>query len=68
MVPSVPLLVAGRTLGGVSTSLLFSVFESWMVDKAEFEKLGYPKPHVDWKESKERCIQRYKQDMADADP
>lgn len=31
MVPSVPLLFAGRALGGVSTSLLFSVFESWMV-------------------------------------
>ncbi|KAK3333403.1 major facilitator superfamily transporter [Cercophora scortea] len=31
MVPSLPLLVAGRVLGGLSTSLLFSVFESWMV-------------------------------------
>jgi len=31
MVPSVPLLFAGRVLGGISTSLLFSVFESWMV-------------------------------------
>ncbi|KAJ0108159.1 hypothetical protein J7T55_000124 [Diaporthe amygdali] len=31
MVPSLPLLFAGRVLGGVSTSLLFSVFESWMV-------------------------------------
>lgn len=31
MVPSVPVLFAGRVLGGVSTSLLFSVFESWMV-------------------------------------
>ncbi|KAK1836665.1 hypothetical protein QBC39DRAFT_271735 [Podospora conica] len=29
--PSVPLLVLGRVLGGVGTSLLFSVFESWMV-------------------------------------
>ncbi|KAI1330505.1 DNA photolyase, FAD-binding/Cryptochrome [Xylariaceae sp. FL0255] len=34
----------------------------------EFEKLGYPKPHVDYKQSKERCLQRYKHDMADADP
>lgn len=31
VVPSVPVLFAGRVLGGVSTSLLFSVFESWMV-------------------------------------
>jgi hypothetical protein len=27
----VPLLFVGRVLGGVGTSLLFSVFESWMV-------------------------------------
>lgn len=38
------------------------------LSEEEFSKLGYPKPHVDYKESKERCIQRYKQDMADADP
>ncbi|KAK3692087.1 major facilitator superfamily transporter [Podospora appendiculata] len=31
MLPSLPLLFAGRVLGGLSTSLLFSVFESWMV-------------------------------------
>lgn len=30
-VPWVPALVLGRVLGGVGTSLLFSVFESWMV-------------------------------------
>ena len=36
--------------------------------KEEFEKLGYPKPHVDFKESKERSIARYKSDLADADP
>ncbi|KAI1358315.1 DNA photolyase, FAD-binding/Cryptochrome [Xylaria arbuscula] len=38
------------------------------LDKEEFKKLGYPEPHVDLKESKERCLQRYKHDMADADP
>lgn len=38
------------------------------LSKTEFEKLGYPAPHVDFKESKDRCIQRYKGDMADADP
>ncbi|KAK5662030.1 hypothetical protein OQA88_10142 [Cercophora sp. LCS_1] len=30
-IPSLPLLFAGRVLGGLGTSLLFSVFESWMV-------------------------------------
>ena len=34
--------------------------------KAEFEKLGYPRPHVDWKETKQRCMERFKSDMADA--
>lgn len=29
--PSLPLLFLGRVLGGISTSLLFSVFEGWMV-------------------------------------
>ncbi|KAI3390554.1 hypothetical protein diail_9206 [Diaporthe ilicicola] len=40
MVPSLPLLFAGRVLGGVSTSLLFSVFESWMVTDFHARKLG----------------------------
>jgi len=31
VVPSVPLLFAGRVLGGIGTSLLFSVFDTWMV-------------------------------------
>ncbi|KAL1892500.1 hypothetical protein Sste5346_007010 [Sporothrix stenoceras] len=36
-----PLLLLGRILGGISTSLLFSVFESWMVtDFWENEKYG----------------------------
>jgi MFS transporter, MFS domain-containing protein family, molybdate-anion transporter len=30
-VPSMAVLLLGRVLGGVSTSLLFSAFESWMV-------------------------------------
>lgn len=38
MVPRAPLLFAGRALGGVATSLLFSVFESWMV--ADFAARG----------------------------
>ena len=36
--PSLPLLLAGRALGGLATSLLFSVFESWMV--ADFHARG----------------------------
>ncbi|KAK4453997.1 hypothetical protein QBC34DRAFT_175242 [Podospora aff. communis PSN243] len=43
-IPSVPVLFAGRVLGGVGTSLLFSVFESWMVGdvkgKGKGEELG----------------------------
>jgi hypothetical protein len=32
-VPSMPVLLVGRVLGGLSTSLLFTAFESWMVRK-----------------------------------
>eukprot|EP01042_Synura_sphagnicola_P000912 gene912-1021_t len=35
-----PLLLTGRVLGGLSTNLLFSSFESWMV--SEHRKRGYP--------------------------
>ncbi|KAI1877977.1 uncharacterized protein JN550_000159 [Neoarthrinium moseri] len=46
-----------------------AVFDPYhRLSREEFDKLDYPPPHVDFKESKERCIQRYKQDMADADP
>jgi MFS family permease len=31
LVPSVPLLLLGRVLGGISTSILFSAFESWLI-------------------------------------
>ena len=34
-----PTLIAGRILGGLSTSLLFSAFESWMV--SEHRKRGF---------------------------
>ncbi len=36
--------------------------------KAEFEKLGYPRPHVDWQKTKQRCMERFKRDMKDAEP
>lgn len=35
-----PLLLAGRVLGGLSTSLLFSVFESWMVTDFHARRLA----------------------------
>lgn len=38
------------------------------LSKEEFKKLGYPAPHVDWKETKARAIQRFKNDMKDAVP
>ncbi|KAI0480388.1 FAD binding domain of DNA photolyase-domain-containing protein [Xylariaceae sp. FL0804] len=53
-------------LADVKGKAVFDPFHR--LDRAAFDRLGYPQPHVDWKESKERCIQRYKQDMADADP
>ncbi|KAL8950954.1 MAG: hypothetical protein Q9222_003044 [Ikaeria aurantiellina] len=36
--------------------------------KEEFEKLGYPRPHVDWHETKQRAMERFKSDMKDAEP
>ena len=35
-VPSMRLLLLGRVLGGMSTSLLFSAFESWMVSEHRY--------------------------------
>ncbi|THH12278.1 hypothetical protein EW146_g7769 [Bondarzewia mesenterica] len=31
LIPFLPLLLVGRVLGGISTSILFSAFESWLV-------------------------------------
>ncbi|KAI9189869.1 hypothetical protein H9P43_001302 [Blastocladiella emersonii ATCC 22665] len=39
-VPSLPILILGRVFGGISTSLLFSVFETWMT--SEFFARGFP--------------------------
>ena len=44
-IPDMRLLLLGRVLGGISTSLLFSAFESWMVSqhrKQGEEQLGLP--------------------------
>jgi deoxyribodipyrimidine photo-lyase len=38
------------------------------LSKAEFEKLDYPAPHVDYRESAQRAKERYKRDLASADP
>lgn len=35
--------------------------------KQEFEKLGYPRPHVDFAESKQRATERYKQGLHEAE-
>ena len=40
-VPSMPVLLLGRVLGGLSTTLLFSAFESWMV--TEHRRRGFHK-------------------------
>lgn len=40
MIPSLPLLFLGRVMGGIGTSLLFSVFESWMVTDFHARKLA----------------------------
>lgn len=36
---SLPVLFSGRILGGISTTLLFSVFETWMI--AEYHRLAF---------------------------
>jgi deoxyribodipyrimidine photo-lyase len=33
------------------------------LSKEEFEKLDYPAPHVDFKETKARAVERYKHDL-----
>ncbi|OLN85143.1 Molybdate-anion transporter 2 [Colletotrichum chlorophyti] len=40
-IPSLPLLFIGRALGGLGTSLLFSVFESWMVTDFRDRRLAH---------------------------
>ncbi|KPI41340.1 Deoxyribodipyrimidine photo-lyase [Cyphellophora attinorum] len=38
------------------------------LSKEEFKKLGYPEPYVDWSETKQRAMERFKSDMKDAEP
>lgn len=45
-----------------------AVFDPYhRLSREEFEKLGYPEPYVDWHETKQRAIERFKSDMKDAD-
>ncbi|TKA73470.1 hypothetical protein B0A55_05954 [Friedmanniomyces simplex] len=53
-------------LAGVERKAVFMPSER--LGKEEFERLGYPYPHVDFKESAQRAKARYKRDLADADP
>ncbi|KAF7336264.1 DUF791-domain-containing protein [Mycena venus] len=39
LVPFLPILLIGRVLGGISTSILFSAFESWLVSAASSHAL-----------------------------
>ena len=46
-----------------------AVFDPYhRLSKDEFKKLGYPEPYIDWKETKQRAIERFKSDMKDAVP
>jgi deoxyribodipyrimidine photo-lyase len=46
-----------------------AVFDPYhRLSKEEFKKLGYPEPYVDWNETKQRCMERFKSDMKDAEP
>lgn len=38
------------------------------LSKQECEKLGYPAPHVDWSETKQRAMERFKHDMSGVEP
>ena len=39
MIPYLPVLLFGRLLGGISTSILYSAFESWLVSQSN--SLGF---------------------------
>ena len=47
-------LLVGRVLGGISTNLLFSAFESWMT--TEHRKLGFPEEWLTRTYSEVSCI------------
>lgn len=51
-------------LKDVKGKAIFAPYER--LSKAEFEKLSYPRPHVDYRESSQRAKERYKRDLAEA--
>ena len=53
-------------LKDVQGKAIFAPYER--LSKEEFEKLGYPKPHVDWKKTKQRCMERFKHNMSGVEP
>jgi deoxyribodipyrimidine photo-lyase len=53
-------------LKDVEGKAIFAPYER--LSKEEFEKLGYPKPHVNWKKTKQRCMERFKNDMSGVEP
>ena len=53
-------------LKDVEGKAIFAPYER--LSKEEFEKLGYPKPHVNWKKTKQRCMERFKSDMSGIEP
>lgn len=63
-----PTLTSGMTrrLKDVQGKAIFAPYER--LSKEEFEKLGYPKPHVDLTESRNRAKERFKRDLAAANP
>jgi len=38
------------------------------LSEKDFERLEYPVPHVYWHQTKQRCLERFKRDMKDAEP
>lgn len=44
LVPALPVLLLGRLLGGLSTAILYSAFESWVLSSAQ--TLALPPPDV----------------------
>ncbi|KAI7082910.1 deoxyribodipyrimidine photo-lyase [Hortaea werneckii] len=52
-------------LAGLKGKEIFAPYER--LGKAEFEKLGYPRPHVDYSETAQRAKERYKRDLHSAE-
>jgi deoxyribodipyrimidine photo-lyase len=52
-------------LRDVKGKAVFAPYER--LSQEEFEKLGYPRPYVDWGETKKRAVERFKRDMKNVD-